>query len=244
MLLSFFLLLAGASYGFENQTITLFFSSGESASFEIQKSDSFVEVLDKIQSYFLLDPAFSETNEAVFEEDLKELIPLNTQLNLVISHAGLSIRAKKEWRNYDLPVKKNEKDDISYIITTLAQETLWNIGKSHRSSLKNAGERIDHLHPLRFLMTAFTSERLKSGVHAIRDRGGWIWSGFLDGLTGSLNEEAKNDNLYQYVSDFARKVSINVDLILPSLKAKKWEEFINVLIDKIPREIDPNRYDM
>jgi hypothetical protein len=161
-----------------------------------------------------------------------------------LSSAGVTARSKtSHWREYEIPVSKSEKKDLAYILKTLAYDSLISIAAS-RSSIKKAGERIDHFHPFRFLMTIFTDEELKACVHAIRDRGGLPLNGFMDGITGSLKEESSKKNVLQYTSDFARKVKIDEALILPSLQQEKWKEFVNILIDKIPREIDPNRYDM
>ncbi len=226
-----------------SKTVTLVNSSGESTEWEVEATDQFLDVVDRIQSYFQV-----ETLEGAEEEASnfagEEISVLSPQFDLVISHAGITARAKKtQWRDYDEPVAKQEKKDITYIVTTLGNESLISIGTA-KSSLKKAGDRIDHLHPLRFLMTVFTDERLKAGIHAIRDRGGWIWSGFIDGLVGSLNEEGGRKNLLQFVPDFASKVKIDPELILPALQQGKWSDFVNILIDKIPRETDPNRYDM
>lgn len=228
-----------------SKTITLLNSSGESVEFEVDPSDQFLDIVEQIQFYFQTNETHHEENQAQkIESGRDDREPFSHQLNFAMSHAGITIRAKKtNWRDYDAPVTKKEKEKISYIIRTLANDSLISIGSS-QSSLKKAGNNIDHLHPFRFLITVFTDEELKAGVHAIRDRGGWIWSGFIEGITGSLDDEGKNNNLIPFTSDFAKEVKINSDLILPSLKQGKWENFINILIDKIPREIDPNRYNM
>jgi hypothetical protein len=227
-------------------TVTLVNSLGESMEFEVEKTDQFFDVLDRIQSYFHEDILLKREHQEFETSDLPdERTPLSDpHLNFVVSYAGITARSKKaNWRNYHVPVEKEEKKDISYIVTTLANDSLIGIGTS-RSSLKKAGERIKHLHPYRFLESIFGSEKLKSGMHAIRHRGGWIWSEFLDGIIGSLSEEAGRKNLLQFTTDFAKKVKIDFDLILPLLEKEKWSDFVNILIDKIPREIDPNRYDM
>lgn len=229
-----------------SKTITLINTVGEAAFFEVNETDQFLSVLDKIQSFCddnqetLQVPQANDVQEGISDGILLG----NLNYDFQMSSAGITVRAKQAaGRNYESAVTKQEKKDMTYIITTLANDSLLSIGTS-RSSLKKAGDRIDHLHPFRFLTTAFTDERLKAGVHAIRDRGGWIWEGFIDGLTGSLKEEAARNNLLQFVPDFAGKVKIDLSLILPSLEQGKMNEFVNVLIDKIPREINPNRYDM
>lgn len=196
----------------------------------------------------LLGVILFQSIEKRLEIEVKENEPLLGKLDSLLScnvlTAGVSAGSKKTtWRDYTSSASKQDKKDIYYIVTTLANDSLISIASS-RSSLKKAGERIDYLHPLRFLMVIFTHEELKAGAHAIRDRGGLTWDGFTDGIIGSLKEESAKNNVLQFAPDFAKKVKIDPALILPSLEKGKWSDFVNILIDKIPRAIDPNRYDM
>lgn len=229
-----------------SKTVTLINSAGERVHLEVDASDQFLDVLDRIQTFYDAgEYGLHAAQGSEIEELAAEGIDLGSpRYDFEISHAGITVRSKKTvWRDYAASVSKQEKKDLAYIITTLANDSLLSIGTS-KSSLKKAGDRIDHLHPFRFLSTVFNDEELKAGVHAIRDRGGWTWEGFIDGVTGSLKDEAARDNLLQFAPDFAQKINIDLSLIMPSLERGKWSEFVNLLIDKIPRKIDPNRYDM
>jgi hypothetical protein len=223
-------------------TVEIENATGERIEIGFDANDRFLDVLDLIQSYFQNDREVSDGGETgTLTCGTGQTIP-DLQWNLEISHAGLSARAQKaDWRVYKVHVSKEEKKNIRFIVTTLASGSLFTIGKKS-SDLKEAGKRIDHLHPFRFLMTIFTDEELKAGIAAIRDYGGWVGSEFFDGIKGSLEEEAKQENLHQFTGDFAQKVKIDENLISPLLKQGKWLEFVNILIDKIPREIDPNHY--
>lgn len=169
-------------------------------------------------------------------------------MNFIVSslngiEVSLCSSKKSPARNYYAPITQQEKDDLAYIINTLAKSSLLSIASS-KSSLKKAGDRIDHLHPLKFLMGIFTDEELKANISAIKNRG-WVWDKFYDGIEGSLFEESKKNNIKaEFVMDFSRTIGINAQLILPSIKQKKWKEFVNILIDTIPRKGNPERYDM
>src|SRR5262245_8490538 len=63
-------------------------------------------------------------------------------------------------RNYNAEITREEKSDIRFIITSLANKSLISIGIA-KPDLEAAGDRIEHIHPLRFLMAVFTDEELK-----------------------------------------------------------------------------------
>lgn len=145
-------------------------------------------------------------------------------------------------RNYYAPVLPHEESDIHFIITFLANKSLITIA-SHKGALEEAGDRIDHVHPLKFLATVFTNEERKVGIRNIRAKG-WIWGEFVAGIKESLATEANANNLtIDVVNDFACVVGIDPRWIIPSLQARRWEEFIDILIAKIPRKGDHDRYD-
>lgn len=159
---------------------------------------------------------------------------------------GVDAKAHGEYlghpRNPEAPLTATEKNDIRFIITTLANKNLISIAK-HRSELEAAGDRIDHLHPLVFLTTAFTDEELKVGVRKIRGRG-WIWSDFVGGLTKCLATESSCNNLKQeQIASFARKVGIKPELLYPAYDERRWEAFLDELITHVPRTGDPGRID-
>lgn len=220
-----------------SETVTMINQAGEQAYLEVGSSDQFFDVLQVIQSYcdeHESVPAFAYGHN-----------PLDQAGYLFeVSHAGITVRSKKEaWRDYGEAVSKSDKKDIAFIVTTLATGSKLT-ALSESSSLKKAGKRIERVHPLRFLMTVFNDEELKAGVHAIRDVGGMIGDGFFDPLVDTLKEEAARGNVLQFTADFAEKVNIDPALIQPSMEKGKWKDFVDTLIDQIPRKINPNRYDM
>jgi hypothetical protein len=226
-----------------SKTITLVNSTGDNVEFEITENDQFWDVLARIQTYVQEDALITEENliPSLVELNNEGILRDQHQINFVITHAGIFLKAKKIVnRDYKVAVKNENKKDMIYILTALAYDSLISIGLSS-SSINKAGDRIDHLHPYRFLMTIFTDQELIAAVHAIRDRGGLPWSGFLDGITGSLTEEMAKDNVLQFTKDFAKKIKIDAALIFPSLKQEKWVDFVNILIDNVHRDIDPNR---
>jgi hypothetical protein len=210
--------------------LTLINAEGSPVEVVIDSTEKFSDVMQNLTSYF---------NDG-------EVQALNhpTTMTFIVANDQVVVRKKGTGRNYWTPVSSSDKKDIAYIVNTLARDSLISIASS-RSSLNKAGDRIDNVHPLRFLMAIFGDEELKAGAHAIRDRGSFIWDGFLEGvIRGSTEETARNNMKVEFIQDFAREVKIDANLIIPSIQQSKWKELVNILIDRIPRANDPNRYDM
>lgn len=146
-------------------------------------------------------------------------------------------------RNYNAPLKACEKDDIDYIVATLGLESLGKVAKE-KPNLKKVGDRVDHVHPLNFLYCIFSDSKSRTCYHALKERS-WIWSSFKDGIVGSLDQEARANNMKEeYVQDFATKLGIDAQMILPSIRNKDWNQFLKTLAELLPREGNSDRYSM
>jgi len=158
----------------------------------------------------------------------------------VALEGAIAYAKKATARNYHTCVSAREKKNILFIMRTLANTPLLKIKKE---PLKKAGEKIEQLHPFKFLECVFTDEELKVCMHNIQGRS-WVWREFLRGITDSLAQEAAIGNLLPYRQEFANTIQIDPSLINPSLQGSHWKEFVNILIDKVPRNGDPNHYNM
>lgn len=147
------------------------------------------------------------------------------------------------WRDYSYPASDDEKELIAFIVTTLGNKPLTKIYRE-KDALKKAGDKIDHIHPLRFLEVVFTDEELKASIANIRESR-WVWGEFKKGLFNSLKDETKNRNVTsEYIADFANTVNIDPQLIVPYFLQLDWDGLIFALIKNVPREGNPTRYDM
>lgn len=144
-------------------------------------------------------------------------------------------------RNYMAGVSPSEASDITFIVKTLANSSLPKI-KTAESSLKKAGDRIDHVHPLQFLLSVFLNEELKVAVRNLQGRA-WVWDDFRDGITQTLAEENSKNNILPYLQDFAFKIRVDVNILLPLQQAGRWEKFVTTLIDVVPRADGSGRHD-
>lgn len=173
----------------------------------------------------------------------KPLFWLITIASCFLSFASMDLHASGE-RDYYRDLLKTEYTDLRYILTTLAKSKLTTLLRV-RSKLQDTGDRIDHLHPLRFILTCFRDEELKGSFHCVHDRGGKVWGKFYDELKKNFNAEANRDNLKEeYIKDFARQLNIKASLITPALQKRQWDTFVETLLKNIPRGGEPDRYDM
>lgn len=209
-------------------------SSGESFILDVDPTESFLDVVEEIQNH-LVNSGLNQEND-LDEEQLS--------FSYTLGVPGIFIKRAKPAgpRNYGASVNASEKENIRYIIRSLAKYNWAQLAKEE-SSLKKAGDKITHIHPFRFLQSIFTDEELKTGLFVIRNKS-LVWSDYYDGLKKSLNEESDLNNLVQFTPDFANNIGVNVNLILPYVQTRQWSVLIDVLIANIPRQGNPDRYGM
>ena len=199
--------------------------AGELVVVDVKPGESFSEAIETLQLYFggsqefLID--FMDRSERPEAKEAKALA----------------------WRDYNAKVISTEKRDIAFIVNTLGMNSLLKIA-DNKATIKKAGKRVEHIHPLRFLLVVFTDEEMKASFHSLVGRS-WVWSDFFAGLRDSFETETNNINMRpEFINDFAANVGIDVSLISSDLANRQWEQFINVLVDKIPRNSDAGRYNM
>lgn len=201
--------------------------SGENLIIPLRSEDCFLNLIQAISTELDLDSDRIEEDQALFVSDEKKFL-----IEVCLSEKGMQAKVSKEKtveRNYNHMLTQQEKDDISYIVKTLAKHNILELF-GHRSSLKKAGERVNHVHPFRFLECIFTDSDLKSCMNIIKGKS-MVWSDFFKGLKKSLGQEAKNNNLTStFIDDFAKRVNVKVGVISHLIQEKKWEDFVDALI--------------
>lgn len=215
--------------------VTLIDPLGHATNLAIDSSDKFFDVIENLEKYY----AYS-----VSEESDGLTTGQSVELKMEVTNRTVMIRAQQIGRDYFRKVTSEEKKDIEYIITHMAYDdlkALWDI----RTKMKQAGERIDHLHPLKFLETICTSEKTIAGVKGIYDRillGQWVWEEFVDGCCNTLKEEHAKNNILPYLSDFAKKIKVDLKYLSPLAEKGKWSDFVKTIVQKVPRTMDADRY--
>ena len=144
-------------------------------------------------------------------------------------------------RDYAVGLSNDERRDIQFIVRTLADKSLVTIAKE-RYSIEAAGSRIDHVHPFNFLLAIFLDEELKVAIRNIRGKG-WVWANFMSSLKQTLSTEMAIQNIFPHLQDFAGKLSIDSQLIIPAVRSRNWDLLVELLIKHVPRNSDSGRYD-
>lgn len=180
---------------------------------------------------YLVDVEEQESLSTILGDVEQRLnFPIDLQSLAVKADALSYQRDKKQYRNYDAPVSKEEKKDISFIITSLAYKSYYSLMKN-QDSLNAAGERIEHIHPLRFLMCIFTDKELIEGMKEIYRYHGFPWKKLSSELRGNLKEEFSKNNLRdEHLLDFASNINSDSKPILKIIHRNNWNDFVVYLI--------------
>jgi hypothetical protein len=128
----------------------------------------------------------------------------------------------------DLVCSDQDRSNIFEIITTIAENNKLTL-LLKQSYLKNLGAQINHVHPLKFLATIFTSGRLKGCLYEIFDdyfkRGG-----FMDGLGSHLSQEADRGKIEPFLQDFAAEIKVPIEGMRPYFQKRDWEGLVRFLL--------------
>ncbi len=136
---------------------------------------------------------------------------------------------KRTRRNYEKPLSREERAQIQGLVKTLAHDSyaklIWN-----KTAITKTGDRVNHVHPLRFLEAIFTDLSTTRSLHKLQARG-WVWSEFVQGLNQSLKEESEKKNITEtFVVDFASNVRGNPEVLFAIIQKKDWNHLVSTLL--------------
>ena len=210
------------------QELVINTSSGIDYFLEIQPEDSFEGVIKTMRSLEINDSS----------KDL--FVSLNIQNNRIEAKTKVVTNAP---RDYFKPLSSKDKENITYLLTTLGYQSILKIS-SKRSSLEKVGDQIETIHPLQFFKFVFSNDELIVAMRNIKSRA-WIWKDFIGRILESLNMEMTSGNLTEsQIQDFLSAVKIDPSLVHTPIQSREWHAFVDNLILHVPRNNDSNRYDM
>lgn len=129
----------------------------------------------------------------------------------------------------DLVCTEQDKANIYEIITMMAENGKLTL-LVKQSYLKNLGAQINHVHPLKFLSTVFSNERLRQSMEPIFDDY-FKRTGFMDGLGSSLTREADKGKLDPFLKDFAGEINLPIDNMRSFFQTRDWENLVRYLMN-------------
>ncbi|MDN3507222.1 MAG: hypothetical protein P0S96_08350 [Simkaniaceae bacterium] len=127
-----------------------------------------------------------------------------------------------------LPITLEEKQKISELLNTMAENNVFML-LFEKKHLERLGQDINHVHPMRFIGTVFSSPRLKYCMHQIR-RSGFKWDGFMDGFSERFAQEQKANNINAYVPGLAEVLGVNEADMQKFINKKDFVGLINFLM--------------
>lgn len=135
----------------------------------------------------------------------------------------LPLFGEGEKRDYFAKLTPQEAQDIQYIVNTLGNTSQVGL-LFKKSSLEQAGDRIGHVHPLRFFGYVMSNPSLKASFAKIH---GMAWRNFENGMAGSLQKAYQRSNLNkEIIDDFAKTSHLDPNRVEMFVKGKQWKELV------------------
>lgn len=212
---------------------------GENLTLDVDPGASFIDVVSQIEFCIQEQEGLNSLYAAQEETSASD-----SRFRFLFDYFMAKDDVKKtKARDYYAPISAKNQSNIRYIVKTLASSSWYNL-LSEKSSLKSAGDEVDNeVHPYCFALFIFQDSELKGAVHSIRERSK-IWKEFSSGFIKSFEQESKNNNMKtEYTHNFAKKLGIDVNLILKPVQQKQWGKVLDILLDNVAREGDFKRYD-
>lgn len=129
---------------------------------------------------------------------------------------------------YALPLTDKEKRFIKAIVSTMADKNIFQLALERRT-LEKKGDKVHHVHPMRFLGFILADPDLKDDLKSIK-KSSFKWDAFVSGFGKRMKEEYGRGNLYQHVPGFAQQVGANPQNVYPYLDKKDWEGLVKSLL--------------
>jgi len=127
-----------------------------------------------------------------------------------------------------LPLTDKEKRFIKIIISTMAAKNIIQLA-FEKHSLESKGDKIHHVHPMRFIGYILSNPDLRNDLKTIK-KSSFKWDAFIDGFSKRMKEEFQGDNIYQYVPGFASQVGASQEEINHYIAKKDWEGLVKHLL--------------
>lgn len=154
-------------------------------------------------------------------------VPLHSEAHFLGSIIKFPVNPSQQTYE-ELVCTDQDKATIYEIITTMSENGKMGLlfKKNHLNEL---GSKINHIHPLKFLSTIFSTPHLKECMNGIFEDY-FKRNGFMDGLGPSLEKESEKGTLEKLLPGFAEEVSADFESLRPYFRSRDWENMVRKLI--------------
>jgi hypothetical protein len=227
------------AFGAGHPDYSIFMTLSFKAISEIERAD----VADLIGVYFkdatrrveMTVPPSINVSEAAIQEvlDTHKTDDIVLSLKENVNNSGADIA--RELYN-KLPLTEEEGRIIYQIIDSVGD---WGMAKlwKREDEMAALGNKVQHVHPFKFLEIVLNTPRLKQWMIEIEDGLFSLkWRGFFDGTSQSAGFSAKcereyaRDNLAPYIVGFCQTVKANPEQVRHFVEKKEWEKLVRFLI--------------
>jgi hypothetical protein len=130
----------------------------------------------------------------------------------------------------DLVCTETDLSNIHEIITMMAENGKLSL-LLKKNYLQNLGAQINHVHPLKFLSSIISDQKLKACLYEVF--GDYFKrNGFMDGIGPSLSRESDKGKLHQYIPDFCEEINVPQDHLSKYFVTRDWEGLVRFLINR------------
>jgi hypothetical protein len=227
------------AFGAGHPDYSIFMTLSFKAISDIERAD----VADLIGVYFkdatrrveMTVPPSIHVSEAAIQEvlDTHKTDDIVLSLKESVNNSGTDI-ARELYSK--LPLTDEEGRIIYQIIDSVGN---WFEGKLWKKEAEIAalGNKVQHVHPFKFLETVLNTPHLKQAMIKIEDSFLSLkWRGFFNGtdespgFTAKCEREYARDNLSRYIVGFCQAVKANPEQVCHFVEKKEWEKLVSFLI--------------
>ena len=180
-----------------------------------------------------LSPQLKPTQVNIGEQDQKKL---DKPKPSTPASPQLTVQVLKQKLYGDLPLTDEDAKIIHQIIEMIGSLNVLAI-PFKTPLLIELGNKIQHVHPLKFLEKVLNTPQLKLSMIKVEDStvkwNGFLWGNSLDGSSGfkaKCNRETDQKNFAIYIDDFCKVVKAPVEKVRPFVEKKDWEGLVRFLI--------------
>ncbi|MCB1084650.1 MAG: hypothetical protein KDK60_00955 [Chlamydiia bacterium] len=135
---------------------------------------------------------------------------------------------------YNLSLSEEDRSNISKLIKNMGDSNWWEL-LNQKKKMEKIGDKLYHVHPLRFIGYILSDPTLKKKMGKImgdivKRKSFLTGFGKRIGFVQKMSKEAEKDNLFQYISGFSQSIGVSEEEIISYFHAHDWEGLIKALI--------------